>query len=345
MQIEPEPLERMTLNLTEGGPVADLFERLMLTHEGRARDAVRVAQIVALGSWLPLVFLAAIDGVLFSGQHFPLLYDFGQHVRFLFSLPILILADIPIGEQVQSTISQLISGGLVAKEKERDFAAVIESSIRLRDSWLTTAMLIGIIIALGWWTVSSQMHLGNGTWMEPVAGGSFSKAGYWYAFVALPVYQFFVLRWGFRIIVWGSFCFRLAKMDLLLTATHPDRAGGIGFLGRSIVPFGMIGLALSAVSSTTIAARVLFAGEDFYRELPGYGILVALILGVAIGSLLFFSPKLVALKYEGLKQYSRLATAYTLAFQRRWLSPDAVRHEDLLGSADIQSLADLGNSF
>jgi len=344
-QTEPSALKPPTLRLTDGGPAATLFHHLRLDHSGRKRDVARVALIFALGTWLPLVLLSGFDGVLFKGTHIPLLYDFGPHVRFLFSLPVLILADIPIANRVQRTMDHLVTGGLIPKHQEQDFIALIEKSIRLRDSRVAAALLIFITAGFEWWAVSSQLRLGVGTWMVPAAGGTFSQAGCWFAFVSLPIYQFIVLRWGYRIIVWGYFFSGLAKLDLLLTATHPDGAGGIGFLGRSIVPFGAIGLSLSAVFSATIASRVLFAGEDIYRELPGYGVIAAFSLAIAVGPLLFFMPKLYALRYQGLAQYGMLATAYTRAFQARWITPGAAEDAELLGNADIQSLADLGNSY
>ena len=40
-----------------------------------------------------------------------------------------------------------------------------------------------------------------------------------------------------------------------------------------------------------------------------------------------------------------MANKYTLAFDRKWIKGEAPEGEMLIGSADIQSLADLGNSF
>ena len=50
------------------------------------------------------------------------------------------------------------------------------------------------------------------------------------------MFQFVLARWAFRLIVWGSFLADMARMNLRLTPTHPDLAGGLGFLGRTIVP-------------------------------------------------------------------------------------------------------------
>jgi hypothetical protein len=40
-----------------------------------------------------------------------------------------------------------------------------------------------------------------------------------------------------------------------------------------------------------------------------------------------------------------LATSYTAAFHHKWITKDQEASEPLLGTGDLQSLADLGNSF
>jgi hypothetical protein len=61
--------------------------------------------------------------------------------------------------------------------------------------------------------------------------------------------------------------------------------------------------------------------------------------------MLIFLPKLLLLKQRGLMEYGTLGSEYTQAFQRRWIAKTEPAEEPLLGTADIQSLADLGNSF
>ena len=50
-------------------------------------------------------------------------------------------------------------------------------------------------------------------------------------------------------------------------------------------------------------------------------------------------------KRRGLLEYSALANEYTQAFHRKWIRREVPEAEQLLGGADVQSLADLGNSF
>ena len=50
-------------------------------------------------------------------------------------------------------------------------------------------------------------------------------------------------------------------------------------------------------------------------------------------------------KHAGLREFGTLAERYVREFDAKWLRGTAPPDEPFVGSADIQSLADLGNSF
>jgi len=56
-------------------------------------------------------------------------------------------------------------------------------------------------------------------------------------------------------------------------------------------------------------------------------------------------PRLLALKRKGRREYGVLAAQYTREFHEKWIQGGASADEPLVGSADIQSLADLANSY
>lgn len=58
-----------------------------------------------------------------------------------------------------------------------------------------------------------------------------------------------------------------------------------------------------------------------------------------------FAPKLAQAKREGLLSYGALASRYVHEFDNKWLRGGADIEESFIGSGDIQSLADLNNSF
>jgi hypothetical protein len=143
--------------------------------------------------------------------------------------------------------------------------------------------------------------------------------------------------------VWSSFLWKVSRLDLLLTPTHPDAAGGLAFLGKGLVPFGLVLFALSSVVSGAIATRILFIGGRIEDYQWSYVALFVIGLVVFAGPLLIFVPKV--LKQRGLLEYGILGSEYTQAFHQKWVQGNAPTEELLLGSGDIQSLADLGNSF
>jgi hypothetical protein len=72
---------------------------------------------------------------------------------------------------------------------------------------------------------------------------------------------------------------------------------------------------------------------------------VAILLLMVLGPLLFFTPCLMRAKRTGLRDYGILASRYVSDFDLKWVRGGAPEDETLIGSGDIQSLADLGNSF
>jgi hypothetical protein len=94
-----------------------------------------------------------------------------------------------------------------------------------------------------------------------------------------------------------------------------------------------------------IASRVLYRGESllsFKLQVAGF---VAFFVLVILGPLLMFTPGMARAKRKGLADYGLLAQRYVDGFEQKWVLADRAFPEDLLGAGDIQSLADLGNSY
>jgi len=66
---------------------------------------------------------------------------------------------------------------------------------------------------------------------------------------------------------------------------------------------------------------------------------------VVLAPMLVFAPQLAQMKRTGLREYGTLAERYVREFDTKWLRGGAPADEAFVGSADIQSLADLGNSY
>ena len=76
---------------------------------------------------------------------------------------------------------------------------------------------------------------------------------------------------------------------------------------------------------------------------PGIVVLLLLNLALVIGPVLVFAPTLWKSRLDGLADYMGLAEDYVGQFDRKWVrtTPHA---EPILGTPDLQSLADLSNS-
>jgi len=332
------------LSLMEGGPGDALMRKLRMIRPEIGSASARTAIILSAITWLPLLVLSVIEDLAVGGAKIPFFYDIAAHTRFLIAVPILVLAEIPIGKRLRGIAKHFLDAGLVPESERKHFNSYIVDTVRFHDSRLAGLILIAVTYFTAYIVFSGTSLQSGSTSFEPSSTG-FSPVGYYYAFVAIPIFQFLMFRWAFRMFVWTRLLWQISNLDLLLTATHPDGAGGLGFLGKGTIPFGVILFGLSAVVSASIASRVLFGGvrlEDF--EIT-YAALIVTLLIVFAGPLLVFSPKLFRLKQDGMLQYGTLASRYTRQFESKWASGAGGSQEPLLGTADIQSLADMGNSY
>ncbi len=329
--------------LTDGGPGDALLRRLRLAPaDEHARRAALTLGVVA---WLPLCVLSVVYGVALGGVKIPFLYDLAAHVRFLVAVPILVLAEIPIGARLREVVRHFVEAGLVREADRGRFTAIIEDTRRMRDSRVAELVVLAAAYLTAYEALTHSMVSGGSIWHAPHPGSGPGILTIWYALVSLPIFQFLLYRWLYRMFVWASFLRRVAALDLQLMPTHPDGAGGLGFLGKGCVPLGILLFALSAVASSAIATRVLFAGAALQDFQIVYATGIVLMLAAFAGPLLVFAAPLRLLKYRGYLEYGALASRYTTLFDRKWVQGTASTNGELLGTADIQSLADLGNSY
>ena len=227
------------------------------------------------------------------------------------------------------------------------FNAAIASAFRLRNSVLAEVSLIAFVYGVGVLVIWQQyIAVDAATWyaVPSTEGAKRSLAGLWFGLVSLPIFQFLLLRWYFRIFIWVRFLWQVSRIDLCLVPTHPDRAGGLGFLSKTVYAFTPLLVAHGALLAGLIGARIFYVGAtltDFKFEILA---LVVFLLCLVQGPLLVFAPQLAQAKRIGSREFGLLGERYARAFDAKWLHGATPPDEPLLGSPDIQSLADLGNS-
>jgi hypothetical protein len=337
--------EPSDFSLVLGGPLYQMYRKSHLS--GPILELV-VRRIVFFSfiTWAPLLLLCWFSGQLFSQGHLGFLRDLETHVRFLIALPTLIGAELLVHKRTRSVVKRFVDGRIIPPEELPKFHSAVKNALHVRNSIPVELALLVFVYTAGHWIWLHKVAFLGSTWYGLSDGNGFhlTLPGYWNAFVSVPIFQFILLRWYFRMLLWFWFLWRISRLHLRLMPAHPDRAGGIGFLGRSSHAFAPLLFAQGALLSGVIASRVLYEGQT----LTSFKVTVASLIGffvlAVLGPLLMFSPQLARAKRNGLARYGELANKYVTQFDEKWLG-DNPGHEPLLGTADIQSLADLGNSY
>jgi len=337
-------------SLVLGGPLYQLLRRTHLS--GDALELLRQRILVFLAiTWLPLLALSALEGHAWGGRAtmpLPFLLDVEANVRFLVALPLLVVAELVVHQRMLPVVRQFRERNVVPESAVPRFDAAIASAFRLRNSIAAEVVLIALVYMVGvllFWRY--YVALSTATWYATPArdGLRLSLTGMWYAYVSLPFFQFLLLRWYFRMFVWSRFLWQASRLPLSLIPTHPDRVGGLGFLANIVYAFAPLAVAHGAMLAGPIANRIFYLGAalpDFKVEIA---VLLVFLLCLVLGPFLVFTPQLAYAKRTGLREYGTLAERYVREFDAKWVRGHAPADEPFVGSGDIQSLADLANSF
>jgi hypothetical protein len=335
-------------SLLLGGPLFQLLRRAHLANDALMMVRQRMLVFI-LVVWCPLVVLAAFEGQLWSNSvAVPLLFDIEVHVRFLVAMPVLILAELVIHQRMRPLLQQFDERNLIPESAVDQFMQAVNAAFRLRNSVWAEVVLILVVYGIGISVVWRQYFaLDAATWYTSVSadGSALTLAGSWYCYVSLPIFQFLLLRWYFRMFIWGRFLWHISRIPLRLVPTHPDRLGGLGFISGQVRAFSLIGVALGALLAGNLANQIFFMGATLPQFKLEIGCLVIGVICLALGPLLLLAPLLSRTKRTGLIEYGTLAQRYVAEFDHKWLRDSQVDNSSFLGSGDIQSLADLGNSF
>jgi hypothetical protein len=114
---------------------------------------------------------------------------------------------------------------------------------------------------------ANTIGLEAATWYSPAVGpgAEFSAAGWWLAYVSLPVFQFLLLRWYFRLFVWARFLWQVSRLDLRLLATHSDGVAGLAFLGSVSHAMAPLAAAHGALVAGVLADAIFHTGAKLDR--------------------------------------------------------------------------------
>ncbi|MFA6134053.1 MAG: hypothetical protein WC869_08575 [Phycisphaerae bacterium] len=339
--------EPTDFSLVQGGPLFQLFLRTGLLRLPTNLLARRIVVLVLI-AWMPLLLLSVLSGHAVGGLGVPFLYDLGAQVRLLLCVPLFLAADVVVHRRIKVTVRQFLDRGLIAPEDQPRFEGIIASAMRLRNSALAEVLILAVAIAGGSWLGKRYVAMQVATWFAAPIGDQMqlTAAGYYYCFVSLMIFRFLLLRWYFRLFVWYRFLWQVSRrIRLRLNALHPDRSGGLAFLSGSISAFMPILLAHTIGLAGILGGKIWHEGATLPQFKLEIGVWMVFLMLLVLAPLCFFVTQLATAKRTGLREYGIVASRYVTEFRRKWIEGLSAKDESLVGTADIQSLADLSNSF
>jgi hypothetical protein len=333
-----------SIDLFENAPPLGLQRRLGLIKPDTLNVGRRALLVIAVG-WLPIVVFTIVQSVvLWRDQITPLCWEVGGHARYLIAAPLLVLAEKGCVPWLGAIVSNFIEAGIVPDHARSRFEAAVDATRKLLKS--TTAETVAVILA--------YLVVAAATYSQPVdqlpswqmSGGVtpiYSLAGWWHFLVSLPLLLVLIFGWIWRLVLWARLLWLIARLELRLVASHPDRTAGLSFVGQSVRAFSVVALALATIVAGRSAHVVLVGGALPTPEfIFNAGFMVTLVV-IFIAPLLVFAPTLMMVWRRATLEYNALADRVGSAFESKWLNNRGRtdRKDDLLESPDFSATADL----
>lgn len=281
-----------------------------------SRDLVlRSALLIAI-TWVPMACLAPLDGLVslkINGENF--FADFAAYAQFLIGLPLFVLAEAVISRNTRDAAHQFLTTDIVRPEDQATVLTVHDTLSRLRRSFLSDLVCLLIAGILTWSIYNAELGFGadKSTWhttFDKLHGRTFTKAGLWEFFVALPLQMYWWLRIIWKIGLWYYYLRSVSRLRLDLRASHPDLTGGIGFISAVQAKFSLVILAYG-ISNVAATVGYKIAVEKATLSMPPvWGPIVGFTIGAPllfILPLLLFTHQLRQAKERSLRRYREMA--------------------------------------
>jgi hypothetical protein len=322
------------------------FEWFLNATRLRGRDQPRLARRVVLSvlvAWVPLLILAQLQGLAIGTGSASLLQDFAAYSRFLLAVPLMVLAEGQSGIWLHRVLDHFVDAHVVPVEAESEYRAFLDSTERLLESRVMLAAVVLLAYALTLASSREWIEHGAASWIL-VSGGTedrLSYAGWWRLLVSQPLFMMLVLTWFWRLFLWSRCMWTLARMDLRIVASHPDRAGGLAFVGQSLRAFPILALALGSAIAGTLANLVIYDNRTPHALTPVVVVTAVLILLISAGPLLVFVRPLREAQDDAELTYGALAAAMGMQLEGKWLPRAHDLEAKALEVPDFSSTTDL----
>jgi hypothetical protein len=300
---------------------------------------IRLVIAAVTVAWVPPAILSALHG-LDSLRSF--LTDYAAQSRLLLVIPLLILAEPPLVARLVAVAHHFRDEGLIKDTDLPRFATALSGLTRRGDSLLVRVVLILLVYMF----VASMMSVVASSslmlWCLGTGGvANLSRACSWYIMVSLPIVLYILLRWVWRQLLWLRFLGVISRMDLQLIPSHPDRAGGLGFVEHCMRGYFPFGFAIGTIVAGAVANRVV----HLHQSLAAFGYMplfvIVLVVIVCAGPLSVFWGTLVRTRRRGIFEYGALAISMGRQFEHKWLVDPARPQTAALEAQDFSATTDL----
>jgi hypothetical protein len=304
----------------------------------------RRAVFFALVSWLPIALWALLSGrFVEAATGEPLLQHYGVHARCLLVIPLLILGEASLHKAALFYTPQFIRNGLVDPAARPRLEAALRAVRRWRDASLPWVFVLGGAVA---WTIADRpMADADAMSWALDEGGALGFGGFWFAYVVRPIFIALLLGWIWRIVLLTVLFVKLGRLGLSLVPTHPDRAGGLGFLEKIPAAFAPVTFALSAMLASRWAHEIVHHGQTLQSlKAPAAAFVVVWTL-LLLAPLFALMPALRAAKRAALPAYSALVAKQGRLVRRQWIDGEADAESPMIEPAGVGPIADAATMY
>jgi len=329
------------ISLVRGGPFYRAQQAVGLIRPNQWNLGRRIALLIAVG-WLPLFLITALFN--FGGLD-SLIREYRIHSRMLIAVPVLLVGELLMESRFRVIMGHIRQADLLDASDLVRIDDLIATLVRVRDSYLPEFAILLLLFAH---TATSYRGLVDAApWLAHGSGADLhlTAAGWYAVVVSTSIFQFLLGLALWRWLLWTFVAFKLSRQNLKLVPTHPDEHGGLGFLGLTSSAFAPVAFGATAVIAATWRDDILHHGShllDF--KLPAI-VLLALTALVALGPLVFFVPRLAALRRKGILEYGILGQLHSTHFHEKWILHRVGHESEFLVATEITTLANYGRAY
>ena len=321
-----------------GGILWKVFDRTKFEGKSLRQQFYFVVGLM-LFCWVPIAVMSLSK---LGWDQFYLLFlrDIATHIRFLFVLPVLIFSRRLFNRNFNSTISFFHETKILDQDNLDGFEKVMNWLKKWSNSKAVDIILIVLVYSVFYFQENNQTNRSSTYAPWHTVDDKITAAGWWYMVFSLPILQMLLYRWLYTILLWIIFLRKISRLDLHLSALHPDGVGGLGFMHYTQLSFFPVALAFSALSAGVINNAIIFSEVSLidYKVTIASALLFVLLLFIL--PLLQFLPLLVKVKRKYFMQYSLeawpIARKYEAQLKEFYLQrenePNTSWHVDLIGS-------------